>query len=105
MRLYPLICFLCVFGGLHAAHEPKLVCQQKWKEMEFEGMKVRLYRLRAEGFPHEQNFKLFIRTVDGATTETFRYVANAKGHLIANEPEDVLRSAPYIVTPLRRGEM
>ncbi len=105
MKWWLWIYVLCAMGSLLAAPEPKIICQQKWKELEFEGMKIRLYRLRAESFPSGQNYKLFIRTVDGATTETFHYVSNAKGHLIINEPEDVLRAAPYIVTPLRKGEM
>lgn len=106
MRIYSFICvyFLCLIASAHASEAPKLVCQQKWKEMEFEGMKIHLYRLRAEAFPQGNQYQLMIRTVDGATTPTFNYVANAKGHLIVNEPSDVLQAAPYIVTPLRRGE-
>jgi hypothetical protein len=104
MRFSAIICFLLVCSSLISA-EPQVSCRQKWKEMEIEGMKIRLYRLRAESFPSGKSYKLFVRNVDGSTTETFSYVANPKGHLILTEPEDVKLAAPYIVTPLRRGEM
>lgn len=100
-----LIASLSVLSCFAMAAEPQVFCQQKWKEMEVEGMKIRLYRLRAESFPSGKVYTLIVRNVDGSTTETFSYVANPKGHLILNEPEDVKQAAPYIVTPLRQGEM
>ncbi|MBY0528837.1 MAG: hypothetical protein K2P51_01455 [Rhabdochlamydiaceae bacterium] len=103
MRFSAIICFLLIWSSFVLA-EPHVSCHQKWKEMEIEGMKIRLYRLRAQAFPHGKSYKLFVRNVDGSTTETFCYIANPKGHLILTEPEDVKLAAPYIVTPLRRGE-
>lgn len=87
-----------------SAEEPYLYCQRKWKELDLEGLKVQIFKLRAEEFPPGDEYTLFIRNCDGSETEVFGYKANKKGHLIVQMSQELKKGAPFAVTPLRQGE-
>ncbi|MBS0604613.1 MAG: hypothetical protein JSS60_06195 [Verrucomicrobia bacterium] len=83
--------------------EPQLSCEKRIGEMNWQGMIFHRYRLKAENFPPRQTFRLIVKSFDGTTTETFKYFANSKGHLILQPPEDV-EGEIYAICPAKRGE-
>ncbi len=85
------------------AKEPQLSCERKIGKMTWEGMEFHRYRLRAENFPPKQTFQLIVKSFDGTETETFKYLANKRGHLILIPPEGP-KSDIYAVCPAKRGE-
>jgi hypothetical protein len=85
------------------AKVPELSCEKKFGEMKWEGMVFHRYRLRAENFPPKQTFRLIVKSFDGTRTETFRYCANHRGHLIFVPPEDA-EGDIYAICPVKRGE-
>jgi hypothetical protein len=87
------------------AKDPELSYKRKFGEVTWEGMKFHRYCLRAENFPHQQGFKLVVKSFDGTQNETFRYVANRRGHLILQRPEDLQGEEDiYAICPVRKGE-
>lgn len=99
------ILVISLLGGMPLiADQPYLYCQRKWRELDWEGLKIQIFKLRAEEFPAGKEYTLFIRNCDGSETEVLGYQANKKGHLIVQMSEDLKKGAPFAVTPLRRGE-
>ncbi len=83
--------------------EPMLRCEKRFGQIDWEGMIFHRYTLRAENFPPKQTFRLIVRSFDGAQTETFRYYANTRGHLIF-QPAENERGDVYAICPAKRGE-
>jgi hypothetical protein len=83
--------------------EPQLSCEKKFGEMNWQGIMLHRYRLRAEHFPPTQTFQLIVKSFDGTQTKTFRYTANEKGHLIY-QPSERLQGDIYAICPVKRGE-
>jgi len=102
MRWQVCVALLLLAGPL-VGKEPLLRCERKIGQMSWQGMTFHRYRLRAENFPPKQTFCLLVKSFDGTTTETFKYYANSKGHLIFQPPEDV-QGEIYAVCPAKRGE-
>ena len=105
--LQVLIVFLVAQGCLYGEQEgqrPYIYCQKKWGELKWEGLKIRVLKLRAEQFPPGKTYTLFIQNCDGSRTQVFDYKSNKNGHLIIDLKEDLKKGAPFAVTPLRRGE-
>lgn len=95
---------LVLWGSqLFGAVEPRLFCEKKWGELEWQGMTFRRYCLRAEGFPQEQLYQLLVKNFDGSHTETFFYRANRRGHLIL-EPLKEIEDGAYAICPVKKGE-
>ncbi len=87
------------------AKDPELSYKRKFGEVTWEGMKFHRYCLRAENFPYKQGFKLIVKSFDGTESEIFRYVANHRGHLILQRPEDLQEEGDiYAICPVRKGE-
>lgn len=85
------------------AKEPQLTCEKKFGQVDWEGMVFHRYALRAENFPPKQTFRLIVRSFDGTQTETFRYYANTRGHLIF-QPSESENGDVYAICPAKRGE-
>jgi hypothetical protein len=97
------VLLLCLGARPILAKEPELSCERKIGAMTWQGMEFRRYKLRAENFPPRQNFRLIVKSFDGTRTETFKYSANSRGHLILKPPED-LQGEIYAICPVKRGE-
>ena len=85
------------------AKEPQLTCKREIGARTWQGMVFHRYRLKAENFPPEQTFRLIVKSFDGTHTETFKYSANKRGHLILQPPED-FEGDIYAICPAKRGE-
>lgn len=85
------------------AKEPQLKCEKKFGQVDWEGMIFHRYALRAENFPPKQTFRLIVKSFDGTETETFRYYANHRGHLIF-QPSEKENGDVYAICPAKRGE-
>jgi hypothetical protein len=84
-----------------ASSMPKLSCEKKWGEVDFQGKRFIRYRLRAKDFPAGQSYRLFVKWFNGEEAETFSYKANGRGHLILQEK----RKEPlYALCPVKKGE-
>ncbi|MBI3236803.1 MAG: hypothetical protein HYZ48_03775, partial [Chlamydiales bacterium] len=96
--------FICQIGMDGYAEIPHIYCEKKWREVKWEGLKIQVFKLRAEAFPFGKTYTLFIRNSNGSQMEVFDYIANKKGHLILHIEEELKKGAPFAVTPLRKGE-
>ena len=102
MRKYLILAILLLVQPL-LAKEPQLRCEKKFGQVDWEGMVFHRYALRAENFPPKQTFRLIVKSFDGTETETFRYYANHRGHLIFQPSEEEMGDI-YAICPAKRGE-
>ena len=102
MRRYLIFAILLFIQPLFAK-EPQLKCEKKYGQLDWEGMVFHRYALRAENFPPKQTFRLIVKSFDGTQTETFRYYANHRGHLIFQPSEEEMGDV-YAICPAKRGE-
>ncbi len=92
-----------LFVQLLSAKEPHLSCEKKFGKMDWQGMVFHRYCLRAEHFPPQQTFRLIVKSFDGTQTETFRYYANHRGHLIF-QPSEEYDGDIVAICPAMKGE-
>lgn len=102
MRVSLLIAVLLCMQPLFAK-EPQLRCEKKIGQVDWQGMVFHRYCLRAENFPPRQTFRLIVKSFDGTETETFRYYANHRGHLIF-QPSEEYDGDIVAICPAKRGE-
>lgn len=102
MRWHLILAVLCLVQPL-IAKEPQLHCEKKFGQKQWQGVVFHRYALRAENFPHKQTFRLIVKSFDGTQTETFRYYANHRGHLIFQPSEDAGGDI-FAICPAKRGE-
>jgi len=102
MRRYLVLAVLFFTQSL-IAKEPQLSCEKKFGKIDWQGMVFHRYALRAENFPPKQTFRLIVKSYDGTQTETFRYYANHRGHLIF-QPSEEEKGDVYAICPAKRGE-
>ena len=89
-------------SGLTAA-DPYICCEKKFGEAKWNGITFQRYALRAENFPADKQYRLIVKTYNGAEARTYTYKSNKKGHLIFQKPENV-QSDILAVCPAKRGE-
>lgn len=92
-----------IFAQPLVGKEPQLSCEKKFGEVNWQGIMLHRYCLRAENFPPKQAFRLVVKSFDGTQTKTFKYTANERGHLIY-QPTEVIQGNVYAICPVKRGE-
>jgi hypothetical protein len=102
MKALSILAVLVLAQSLFAAG-PELSCEKKFGQLDWQGVVFHRYALRAENFPPRQTFRLIVKSYDGTETETFRYYANHKGHLIFQPSEDY-EGDIVAICPAKRGE-
>jgi hypothetical protein len=102
MKALRILAVLALTQSLCAA-EPELSCEKKFGKVDWQGVTFHRYALRAENFPPRQTFRLIVKSFDGTQTETFRYYANNRGHLIFQPSEDY-EGDIVAICPAKRGE-
>lgn len=99
-----ILCILvsCVLSLLCAGQEPRLECEKRWGEAKYKGKRIVRYRLRGNGFPEGNRFRLVVKWFNGEEADTYSYIASRSGHLLLEEGR---QDEPiYALCPLKRGE-